>query len=264
MKKAKLIIYWDYELQKGADTSTLNYQDGIEDFNQTEFILQHLKKYDIKTCFAVLGHAAEKGSLPHHAPEQIRQIAEEGHEVGSHTYNHKRISRLTYLQLIKELKKSKDTIEKASKTKCTAFVAPWDKPQYLLRKAFDFRPPSLIPRMSKLNFNQICSALKITGYKTYRICPLTSRFNKFKLSLPFVNDNILSIPCRLSNGFGLDAKRLVKKAVENKGLAIIYAHPRGLAHEGPQNRRYFEDFIDYIKKQIDNHNLKVMVPQELI
>jgi len=263
MKKAKLIIYWDYELQKGADISTLKYNDGIEDYKQTKFVLKFLKKYNIKTCFAVLGYAAEKGKLPHHAPEQIRHIAEEGHEVGSHTQNHKRISNLSYPQLIQELKQSKEIIEEVSKTKCTAFVSPWDKPQYFLRKAFDFKPNSLIPKTSKLNFNQICSALKTTGYKTYRICPLTSKFNKFKLSKPSINNSITCIPCRLSNGFGIEAKKLVKKAIEKKGLAVIYAHPRGLAHPGPQNRKYFIDFIEFVKRHIDNRQLEVILPRNL-
>jgi len=264
MKKGKLIIYWDYELQKGADTSTLNYNDGLEDYKQTEFILKYLKKHDIKTCFAVLGYAAEKGKLPYHAPEQIRQIVEEGHEVGSHTYDHKRISTLNYKELFAELERSKEIIEKASRTKCISFVAPWDKPQYFLRKTFDFSPNSLIPKKSSLNFNQICSALKRTGYKTYRICPLTSRFNKFKLAKSFKKRNVTCIPCRLSNGFSSDAKKLVKKAIQKKGLAVVYAHPRGLAHMGAQNKNCFEDFIPFIKKQINQRKLKVLTPQELI
>ena len=264
MKKGKLIIYWDYELQKGADASVLGYSDGIEDYHQTEFILKLLKKNDIKSCFAVLGYAAEQGELPYHAPQQIRQIAEEGHEVGSHTYNHKRISTISYEYLLEELERSKCAIEKVSKTKCTDFVAPWDKPQYFLRKAIDFKPNTLIPKASKFSFNQICSALNKTGYKTYRVCPLTSRFNKFKLAKPMKNKNITCIPCRLSNGFGLDAKKLIKKAIAKKGLAVVYGHPRGLAHEGLQNKKYFEGFVNFVKKQVDQRKLEVILPNELV
>lgn len=265
MKKGKLIIYWDYELQRGADASILGYTDGIEDYNQTEFILNYLKRYDITTCFAVLGYAAKPGDLPYHAPEQIRQMAEEGHEVGSHTHNHKRISQLSYFQLIEELEKSKKVIEKVSKTKCTAFVPPWDKPQYFLKMAFDSKPNAIIPfRFSGLTQTQICLALKKTSYQTYRTCPLTSRFNKFKLSKPFKNNDIICLPYRLSNGFGLNAKRVVRKAAEKKGLAIINAHPRGLAHPGPQNKKCFEDFIRFVKKYQDNHKISCISPSDLL
>tara|TARA_Y100000310_G_scaffold329502_1_gene399497 strand:+ start:2555 stop:3370 length:816 start_codon:yes stop_codon:yes gene_type:complete len=263
MRKGKLIIYWDYELQQGADTSTLKYQDGIEDYHQTESILNQLKKHDLKTCFAVLGYAAEKGDLPYHAPQQIQQMAEAGHEVGSHTQNHQRISNLSYPQLLQELKQSKENIEKITRTKCTAFVPPWDKPQYFFSNGVDFKPGSFIPHFSKLNLNQICSALKTTGYLTYRVCPLTSRFTKFKLSKLFRKKNITCIPSRMGNGFDIQAKRLVKKAILNRGLAVVYAHPRGLAHPGPQNKVYFEDFIRFTSKLVADRKLEMILPQEL-
>ena len=263
MKKGKLIICWDYELQKGADTSVLGYNDGIEDYNQTKFILQYLKERNIKTCFAVLGYAAEPGGLPYHAPEQIRQMAEEGHEVGSHTHNHKRISRLSYKELLEELRRSKDVIEKASGIECTAFVSPWDKPQYFLKAAIDFKP-NTFPRLSQLSRGKICLALKRTGYQTYRIAPLTSRFNKLGLSRPFNVKGVINIPCKLSNGFGIDAKNLVKKAIEKKGLAVVYAHPRGLAHPGPQNRENFKSFIDFVSKQVEGKKLEIILPRDLI
>ena len=261
--KGKLIIYWDYELQKGADTSTKGYCDGIEDYYQTDFVLKLLNKHKIKTCFAVLGYAAQKGDLPYHAPNQIRQMAEEGHEVGSHTQNHKRISTLNYTQLIDELRQSKENIEKVSKTKCVSFVPPWDKPQFFFNMPIDFKPNSSIPQLSRLSYNQICIALKKSGYKTYRVCPLTSRFNKFKLSNISMNKSITTIPCRISNGFTLEAKKIVQKAIKQKGLAVIYAHPRGLAHLGSQNKKYFENFISYINKQIENKKLKIVLPQEI-
>lgn len=263
MNKAKLIIYWDYELQKGADASG-KYQDGIEDYRQTEFILSLLKENHIKTCFAVLGFAAEEGKLPYHAPEQIRQMTEEKHEVGSHTYSHKRISTLTFQELVYELAKSKQAIEKVSKTECTAFVPPWDKPQFLFNQAVDFKPGTTIPCLSKLSQEQICLALKMTGYLSYRICPLTSRFNKFKLAKPSLKKEITCIPCRLSNGFAQDAKKLVQTAIDKKGLAIVYAHPRALAHPGSQNKKYFIDFVSFVRKHIDNNQLEVILPRDLV
>ncbi|MFX0133219.1 MAG: polysaccharide deacetylase family protein [Candidatus Hodarchaeota archaeon] len=263
MKKGNLIIYWDYELQKGGDTSNVGYNDGIEDYNQTEFILKYLKKHDIRTCFAILGHTAQKGELPYHAPEQIRQMAEEDHEVGSHTQNHKRISQISYSHLIYELQESKKNIEKITRTKCVSFVPPWDKPQYFFGQAIDFKPRTTIPKKSKLNHQQICLALRKTRYKTYRICPLTSRINPYKLSKPFKYTGIVNIPCRLSNGFGINAKKLVKKVVEKKGLAVIYAHPRGLVNPGAQNKVNFIDFIEYLFKLKENKKIQIILPNEI-
>ena len=190
-------------------------------------------------------------------------MAEQGHEVGSHTFNHPRISLLNIQQLSEELKSSKEAIEKVSKSKCTAFVPPWDKPQYLFKYAVDFKPGTIIPRISTLNLPQICSVLQKSGYKTYRICPLLSRFNKYQLSEPFRKNEILCIPSRINNGFGIEAKKLVKKAVDEKGLAVVYGHPRGLAHPGPQNKKYFEDFINYINNYRKEQRLEIILPNEL-
>lgn len=264
MKIGKVIIYWDYELQQGADMSTKKYTDGIEDFNQTNFILDFLKKKNIKTCFAVLGFTALPGNLPYHAQDQIREMVKCGHEIGSHTHTHRRISQLSYNELIKELKTSKKAIEELTKTECISFVAPWDKPQYFGSFPIDFKPGSFIPTHSKLSRKKIFQALKETGYKTYRICPLTSRFKQLSLSEPSYFNSILSIPCHIQNGFSLNAKKLVLKAIKNKGLAIIYAHPRALAHLGEQHRNHFIDFINFLEEKIKTTEIEVITPQDLL
>ncbi|MBS3169518.1 polysaccharide deacetylase family protein [Candidatus Woesearchaeota archaeon] len=259
----KLLIYWDYELQQGADVSTQKYKDGVEDYHQTEFILNYLQDKPIPTCFAVVGITAERGGLPYHAPQQLKKMAKLGHEVGSHTYSHKRITQLNFPELVAELQKSKQAIEKASGQKCTAFVPPWDKPQFFFNLAIDFKPGTIFPKNSILNKEKILHALRQTGYKTYRTCPLTSRFALFHLSKPKYSKGIIEIPCRLSNGFSTEAKKLVKKAISQRGIAVIYAHPRGLAHPGPQHKHKFIEFIDFVEKQIERKKLEVVLPHDL-
>lgn len=48
----------------------------------TPFILDTLKKFDIKATFFVVGDNVRKH------PELYKRILEEGHQVGNHTYNH--------------------------------------------------------------------------------------------------------------------------------------------------------------------------------
>jgi SAM-dependent methyltransferase len=71
MKNApgRLLLYWDYELQVGADRSRLGVmQWGREDHRQTEILLDLLDAYGVKSTFAVLGFAAQEGEIPYHAP----------------------------------------------------------------------------------------------------------------------------------------------------------------------------------------------------
>ena len=265
--KGKLIIYWDYELQRGPDTSNLHIKkSGIDDYRQTNFILDFLKKTEIKCCFVVLGMSAEKGNLPYHAPDQIRKMAELGHEVGSHTYDHKRLSNISYDSLLKDLIVSKRLIEKASRTPCVSFVPPWDKPQYLFSlslRGIDLKNRFRGISLSKLSYSDFCSALKKAGYQTYRICPF-GVINKIKLSKPVFYNEVLCVPSIINNGFTEKHKLLVKKAIRNKGLAVVYGHPLGLKENGPQNKRHFVDFIKYVTKQVKNKKLDVIVPFDLV
>ena len=48
----------------------------------TPFILETLARYNIKATFFVVGENVQK------YPELFRQIVEEGHQVGNHTYHH--------------------------------------------------------------------------------------------------------------------------------------------------------------------------------
>ena len=86
----KLVIYWDYELQTGADQaiSTKGKWDGNDDYKQTEKLLNVLNERGIKSTFAVVGICGLNGELPYHSPEQIKKMSDFGHDVGSHTFNH--------------------------------------------------------------------------------------------------------------------------------------------------------------------------------
>lgn len=53
---------------------------------QTDRILDVLKKHDVKATFFVIGRQAKAN------PRVMRRIAEEGHSLGGHTYNHKALA----------------------------------------------------------------------------------------------------------------------------------------------------------------------------
>lgn len=267
MKKGKLIIYWDYELQRGPDTSMVKklYDGGMDDYEQTNFILDYLDKFNIKCCFATLGMIAKKGNLPYHAIEQVKKISDMGHEVGAHTYNHIPISRIGYLQFKKDLIMTKCLLESATGKPCISFIPPWDKPHYLFSlylPGIDIYYSWRKIAFSKLSYARICKALKETGYKTYRVCPLTPFKNV--LSRQFDYKGIKCISSIIGNGFIDKHKRLVDKAIKNGGLAVVYGHPLGLVKNGPQNKKFFVDFINYISKLVKLGKLEVVLPRDLV
>ena len=78
-------------VEKGDLTAYLSFDDGPNP-KYTEQILDILKEYDIKATFFMLGKYMEK------YPEIAQRVKEEGHAVGSHSYDHN----YTYLYSSKE------------------------------------------------------------------------------------------------------------------------------------------------------------------
>jgi polysaccharide deacetylase family protein (PEP-CTERM system associated) len=84
----------------------------------TERILQLLDDYHFRATFFVLGWVAERD------PELIRQIANAGHEVGCHSYAHRRVSTLAPEEFRRDLRRARETIEEAAGTRVLGYRAP--------------------------------------------------------------------------------------------------------------------------------------------
>ena len=82
-------------------------------------LLKLFKKYNLKTSFFIPGHAIET------FPDQVRRVADEGHEVGAHGYLHENPIAMTPTQEEAVLAKSVDLIEKLTGKRPRGYVAPW-------------------------------------------------------------------------------------------------------------------------------------------
>ncbi|CAM4424637.1 peptidoglycan/xylan/chitin deacetylase (PgdA/CDA1 family) [Paenibacillus endophyticus] len=91
---------------KGEKFIALTFDDG-PDQRYTNDILDILKEKGVKATFFVVGQQVKKN------PEVLQRIAEEGHSIGNHTYNHKDLSKLNKQQIIEEIKTSDAAIKKA-------------------------------------------------------------------------------------------------------------------------------------------------------
>lgn len=73
----------------------LTFDAGYENGN-TEPILEALKKHHVKATFFVVGHYLET------APKLVKQMLEEGHTVGNHTYHHYDMSQISDQESFRE------------------------------------------------------------------------------------------------------------------------------------------------------------------
>lgn len=86
--------------------------------DNTHRVLDLFSRYDTKATFFTLAWVAER------FPELIKRIVDEGHELASHGYDHRRITDLTPAQFREDLIKSTDILEQVGGVKLKGYRAP--------------------------------------------------------------------------------------------------------------------------------------------
>lgn len=81
-------------------------------------LMEQLTKADTKATFYIVGRIAETH------PRLVRAIAEAGHEIGSHSYEHERIHRLNPASFRDDLMRSRDALQSAAGVSVVGFRAP--------------------------------------------------------------------------------------------------------------------------------------------
>lgn len=84
----------------------------------TEKILGILKRQNIKATFFINGTFAEKNK------DLVKKIDENGHEIGIHSYTHRKINELSLSEFSRELRKAKEIIERIIDKKVMGYRAP--------------------------------------------------------------------------------------------------------------------------------------------
>ena len=82
-------------------------------------LLRLFKKYDLRTSFFIPGHSLES------FPDQVKRIADEGHEIGAHGYLHENPIAMTPAQEEAVLVKSIELIQALTGKAPRGYVAPW-------------------------------------------------------------------------------------------------------------------------------------------
>ncbi len=82
-------------------------------------LIEILDKYKVKTTFFVVGSWVDK------YPESVKQLSDAGHEIMNHSNSHPHMTSLSKEQMIEEVKKCDDKIEKITGVRPTLFRAPY-------------------------------------------------------------------------------------------------------------------------------------------
>lgn len=99
-----------------SPSSWYHFESRVE--SSTDIILDILQSEKKKATFFVLGWVAKK------YPDLIKKIHDSGHHIGSHSYYHQLVHRLSPQDFNEDLSRSCDVISEITNTKVDAFRAP--------------------------------------------------------------------------------------------------------------------------------------------
>ncbi|MCA1020797.1 polysaccharide deacetylase family protein [Halobacillus litoralis] len=97
----------DLEVETEKKEVALTFDDGPHP-KWTSEILTLLDEYDAKGSFFMIGKRVS------YYPETARMVAEEGHEIGNHTWDHPRLARLSAEEVDEQILATQDVIKQAA------------------------------------------------------------------------------------------------------------------------------------------------------
>lgn len=217
-----------------------------------DFILDSLKKRNIKATFFVLGWVAER------APELIRKIDREGHEIGTHGYSHTPIDLMTSDEFKSDLLESIRLISNITSKKVKGFRAP----------SFSITNETLwaleIIKEAGLIYD---SSIFSTVHPDYGIKNFPRQITKI--------DQLMEVPMKKGEMFGIKfpfcgggyfrmlpygiVKSSMKKTIKNESF-VMYFHPWEFDPNQPRmNLPLFKKFRHYVGLNSNRNKFEKML-----
>ena len=139
----------------------------------TEGILDILDTYDVKATFFLVDFWSEK------YPDDVKMIAERGHDIGNHSTTHPDMAGLSEEEIIRELDTSADTIESLTgkAADSSAALRFLFQPPHRYRRVFGDTRPSSGPLMRAAGWKtqSVQSSGDSSGFQwIFRLLPLIS------------------------------------------------------------------------------------------
>lgn len=256
LKKKKILLIWDFDGPIGQINSTLPYNYSydfmVREIENVRWLLETLKSYHVRCCFAITGLSAEPGTYPYHFPELIQEIASHGHEIASHSWKHEWIPLFTKAQIQKSLEKSKVALELASNGRLvTGFIPPHNRPMTWIKKgSYSLGDRGLWPFFPTGDLSTLIQLLKATGYKWVRISHKSPsvRFGikKHNITGTIFNDSGIMILYNHYTGFDKVVREHIRRT--SFDTYTISAHPSMLSLTKNESRHEFLQFMNMMKE----------------
>ena len=182
-------------------------------------ILEILKKQDVRVTFFMTGEWIEK------FPDDVKAIAEAGHDLGNHSENHKQMSQLSKKECLEEIKKAHEKIKELTGKEMTLFRPPYG----------DYND-TLLEAAKELNYHCIQWDVDSLDWKDYGVESIIKTVTQHK---HLGNGSI--ILCHNGAKFTADALDKMIQALKDAGYELvpvsqlIYTENYEMDHEGRQH-----------------------------
>jgi polysaccharide deacetylase family protein (PEP-CTERM system associated) len=191
------------------------------------YIYDILNKSNVSATFFVVGWIAEK------YPEIVREISNQGYEVGSHTHLHQLVYEQDRKVFYNDVEKSIKTLEDCTGKKVTSFRAPGFSITENNKWAFE-----VIHELGITKDSSIFPAPRAHGgFPSYnQSIPSIIEYNGIKIKeFPINYQSILGKPFIFSGGgyFRLLPYRLIERFTINSNYVMTYFHPRDFDFDQP-------------------------------
>lgn len=196
-----------------------NYAGRVE--ANTDRILEMFAEHDVRCTFFTLGWVAE------HYPALVKRIVDQGHDLASHGWDHKRVTTLTRREFGEDIRRAKTVLEDVSGTSVVGYRAP--------SYSFTLKNDWAHSVLSEEGYHYSSSIAPIK-HDLYGI-PDAPRFahrcaNDSVLELPITTTRIMqrNYPCGGGGWFRLYPYMVSKWAInrvnqQDREPAIFYFHP---------------------------------------
>ena len=196
----------------------------------TDRILSLFSEHDVRGTFFTLGWVAEQ------FPSLLRRIADAGHEIASHGWDHRMVTRLSLEEFATDIRKAKDVLENTSGQRVYGYRAP----SYSFTKMNDWAHSVLA--QEGYTYSSSVAPIK---HDLYGI-PDAPRFVHSReegsvIELPITTTRFLgrNIPCGGGGWFRLYPYQLSSWAInrvhkQDNERAIFYFHPWEIDPDQPR------------------------------
>ena len=218
------------EIDAVADTSKWESFSSLVE-RRTDEILGICSEFDVRATFYFLGWIAER------YPQLVRRTAEAGHEIGTHSYWHRKVCDLSREEFRSDLHRSIAVIADASGTEVTSFRAP----SFSITPGTEWAFDEILDAGLHYDASLFPVPRENGGYPCDREPHLFSGAPSGR-SIPELPMSLMSLGTKKVGFSGGGYLRLFPKWLIRRGFdalnrrgtpAVVYLHPRDFAPDSP-------------------------------